>query len=115
MKGIARSYFDQAVEDAKRYRDQVIEPEPEPQNPYVRVTTMIPGPEGKLVPCGEATFPRCEADEFETGVLTITSIDDGYVMQDYQPGQWKEAVAYDAFGHLSYMRIADLRTGTATP
>lgn len=98
------NFFQRAVDDAKAYRDRVVEPEA--HNPYVRVT---------LLPVGEATFPRCDVDEFVKGVLTVTSMDDGYVMREYQPGQWAEAVAYDAFGHVSYMRIADLQTGTATP
>lgn len=87
------NFFQQAVDDAKAFREVHA---PEPHNPYVRVT----------LPIGEATFPRCDADEFTTGVLTITSQDDGYVMRDYQPGEWIEVVAYDAFGHLSYMRVA---------
>lgn len=97
------NYFRQAIEDARRYRDQVVEPQM--HNPYVRV----------VLPIGESSFPRCDADEFVKGVLTITSMDDGYVMREYRPGEWLEVVAYDAFGHLSYMRVADLQTGTATP
>lgn len=88
------NYFQQAVDDAKAYRDRVVEPEP--LNPYVRV----------VLPIGEATFPRCEADVFQKGILTITAIDDGYVMRNYEPGEWREAVAYDAFGHLSYCVVA---------
>lgn len=99
------NYFQQAVDDAKRYRDQVTEPSM--QNPYVCVTLTCVGPDNVTrVPCGDATFTRCDADEFVKGVLTITSIDSGWVMREYQPGEWIQAVAYDAFGHISYMRTA---------
>lgn len=102
------NYFQQAVEDAKRYRDHLVEPHP--QNPYITVTTMMLGPDNVTkVPCGESTFPRCQADEFIKGVLTITSMDDGYEMRIYAPGEWAEAVAYDAFGHLSYLIAASCR------
>jgi len=95
------NFFQQAVEDAKRYRDQVVEPQM--QNPYVVVTTTCLGPDNVTrVPCGEASFPRCQADEFIKGVLTITSMDDGYEMRVYAPGEWAEATAFDAFGHISY-------------
>lgn len=108
------NYLQQAIDDAKAYRDRVLDPQP--QNPYVTVTLTVVGPDNLTrVPCGDATFPRCEADEFTKGVLTMTAIDDGFVVREYQPGEWIEAVAYDAFGHLSYMRIADLQPGTAAP
>ncbi len=96
------NYFQQAVEDAKRYRDAVVEPQP--QNPYVRVTLTAIGPDGVTwVPCGDATFPRCHADIFTRGRLTVTSMDDGAVMRELNPYEWIEAVGYDCYGHISYL------------
>ena len=98
------NYFQQAVDDAKAYRDRVVEPQP--HNPFVQVTLTAIGPDNHTrVPCGEATFPRCHADVFEHGTLTITAMDDGFVMRQYPRGEWVDATAYGADGHLSYLLI----------
>jgi hypothetical protein len=97
------NYFQQAIDDAKAYRDRVVAPQP--HNPYVQVTTMAIGPDNvTLVPCGDATFPRCDAEETSAGALIISSMDDGYVMREYRAGEWAEAVGYDAFGQIAYFR-----------
>ena len=47
------------------------------------------------LPIGWATYPRCIADVFDHGVLTITTTDDNVALQVYPPDQWIEAAVYD--------------------
>lgn len=48
------------------------------------------------------TYPRCVADEFTTGYLTITAIDDGSVLRVYKPWEWAEGRTFDARGYSLY-------------
>lgn len=55
-----------------------------------------------LEPIGESTFPRCHADVFTPGVLTVTAHDDGAVMREFPAGTWERATAYDERGWPVY-------------
>lgn len=55
------------------------------------------------LPIGWATYPRCLADVFDHGVLTITTTDDNLELQVYLPDQWIEAAVYDdSTGYVVY-------------
>ncbi len=72
--------------------------------PAVRVGLTVIGPDNvHRVPCGEATFPRCQADVFADGVLTITNRDDESVVREYRPEQWTEAICYGYHGDIDYV------------
>lgn len=45
---------------------------------------------------GQDSYPRCVAEEFTDGELTITAIDDQAVMHVYKAGKWQRATVYDA-------------------
>lgn len=56
-------------------------------------------------PIGETYCARCEADVFEKGILTISSIDEPDAVlpvRVFQPGQWKKAIVFDRTGHPLY-------------
>lgn len=92
-----------ATHDAKAYRDQVLAARG--NHEYVTsvvVTETVMGPNGYRVACGQASFPRCHADQFTTGVLTIASMDDGYELRVYLPGFWKDCTCYGPDGHIAY-------------
>lgn len=96
------NYFDFAVENARREFD-----DDEPTiayEPCCVVELLIAGPTGERVRVGSASFARCDADVFEGDILTITAMDDGYEMRKYPVDQWHSVVAYDRFGHISYVK-----------
>lgn len=66
------------------------------------VTTTVLTPDGVRVACGEANYPRCEADVFEAGTLTITAIDDERIMREYPAGQWVGCTVYGSDGQINY-------------
>lgn len=95
----AMGFLEIAATQAKAYRDRVL------ADPHIDTVVVVPtvmGPSGYRVPCGTVHFPRCHADQFESGRLTITAMDNGYVMRVYEPGEWAECAAYGPDGHLSY-------------
>lgn len=93
------NYFDLAKRGAERYRDQVVRD----FAPSCKVGLTVLGPDGVTrVPCGEATFPRAQADVFAQGILTVTSRDDESILREYQPGQWTEATVYGFNGDIDY-------------
>lgn len=47
-------------------------------------------------PIGEATFPRCTADMFDRGVLTVTSLDDDAIIEGLPAGSWLRARVVNA-------------------
>lgn len=47
------------------------------------------------LPIGSATFPRCTADVFDPGVLTVTTLDENVVTQVYERGRWRQAKVVD--------------------
>lgn len=47
-------------------------------------------------------YPRCHADVFTEGTLTITADDSSATVREYSAGEWLEAVAYGPDGHISY-------------
>lgn len=49
---------------------------------------------------GSTTFARCDADVFEPGELTITSLDTEQELQVYPPDAWVEATVYDVNGNV---------------
>ncbi len=54
-------------------------------------------------PMGESYCARCEADVFDRGVLTISSIDGGPLpVRVFQPGTWTKAIVFDAKGWPLY-------------
>lgn len=91
---MAANYFAFATQLAKRVREQMTDPD---AAPCVRVVLRI----------GDASFPRCVADEFVVGRLSIVSIDSGYTMREYEPGTWKEATVYDCRGNVEYSFVAE--------
>lgn len=93
-------YFQMARVSAERFRFQVFN-----ANAIVVRRTIEGGINGAFT---VATFPRCEADVFEKGVLTITAKDDGFVLREYQPGEWIDATAYDANDHIQYHLSAEI-------
>lgn len=62
------------------------------EQPYVRVEERI----------GSSEFVRCTADLFEADTLTITALDDDYVMRVYRPGTWKACTVYGPHGHPEF-------------
>lgn len=47
-------------------------------------------------PIGETTYPDVEADMFELGVLTITSVSEPErIVATFGPDDWLEAICYD--------------------
>jgi hypothetical protein len=89
----------EARRESKVYRDY---------EPAVKVTLFVLGPDNQTrVPCGEATFPRCQADVFTAGELTITSRDTDETVRTYQPGEWHEAVCYGYHGDIDYVIRAE--------
>lgn len=50
------------------------------------------------LPIGEATFPRATASVFEKDVLTISSVDTDYILEEYGPDRWLSCSVYDAGG-----------------
>lgn len=46
-------------------------------------------------PIGEKSFPRCTADQFDLGVLTVTSVDDDSILDELQPETWLHAWVLD--------------------
>lgn len=98
----AQALFEQAVNRAKAYRDQVISARRDYASTVV-VVPMVIGPDNLTkVPCGEVTCPRCVADQFEKGRLSVTSIDDGYELRSYEPDEWAECTVYGSDGHILY-------------
>lgn len=97
-------YFGFAAGLARKYRDDVIRARQHSDfASRVTVVTKALGPDNHtLVPCGEANFPRCVADQFEKGRLTITAIDDRYEMRIYEPDQWDACTVYGPDGHILY-------------
>lgn len=92
-------YFAQAAQTARTFRDQVVRD----FAPACRVGLTVIGPDNVTrVPCGEATFPRAQADVFAAGILTITSRDDDSILREYAPGQWTEATVYGFHGDIDY-------------
>ena len=92
-------YFQIAVTNARAQAKRIARD----FEPAVKVITTAIGPDNcTMVPCGEATFPRCQADVFDNGVLTITSRDDDAIIREFQPGQWVEAVVYDRNDQIDY-------------
>ena len=98
----ATALFDLAASQAKAYRDQVIRARRDYASTVV-VVPMVLGPDNvTMVPCGEVVCPRCVADQFEKGRLTITSIDDGYELRNYGPTEWYACTVYGSDGHILY-------------
>lgn len=60
---------------------------------------------------GSATFPRCTADEFERGVLTVTALDDGRVVRIFTGDTWREATIYDRRGYPEALFTAQKKGG----
>lgn len=50
----------------------------------------------------EWTSPCTTADQFEAGVLTITHVPDGDVIQTFQPDQWIRVTVYGADGYPNF-------------
>lgn len=90
-----------AIDGAKALRADVLAGSTEYVTSVVVQETVM-GPSGRRVPCGEARYPRCHADQFTTGWLTITSMDDGRELRTYGPGQWVECMVYGPDGHVAY-------------
>jgi len=86
---------------AKDYRDAVVAGSTEYVTSVV-VTETVLGPSGRRVPCGEASYPRCHADQFKAGELTISSMDDGHDVRVYPKGTWTHCSAYGPDGHVAY-------------
>lgn len=92
-------YFELAAADAKSHRDRLVKEHPS----SVVVVPMILGPDNQtMVPCGEVSFPRCVADQFEAGRLTVSSLDTGEDMRIYEPGTWAECTVYGPDDHILY-------------
>ena len=90
-----------ATDLAKDYRNAVIQGSTEYVTSVV-VTETVLGPSGRRVPCGEASYPRCHADQFQNGWVTVTSMDDGREIRVYGPGQWTQCTCYGPDGHIAY-------------
>lgn len=98
-----QALFDQTVQRAKQYRDDVIRARREDFACSVVVVTKALGPDNvTLVPCGESSFPRCVADQFETKRLTVSAIDNGYEMRVFEPNEWDSCAVFGPDGHLLY-------------
>jgi len=101
-------YLQLATDQAKSYRDRVVaEMQADVRASSVVVVPMMAGPDGSRVPCGTISFPRCVADQFEVGRLTVSSIDDGYVMRVFEPGTWAQVTVYGQDDHILYGWIAE--------
>ncbi len=48
---------------------------------------------------GEFSMPETTIDEFEAGILTISSTRTGEIVQMCYPGEWLDATVYDASGY----------------
>lgn len=71
--------------------------------PPVVVVPTILGPDNVTrVPCGEDTYPRAVADQFQAGRLTISSAADDSEIRVYAPGTWAEVTVYGPDGHVAY-------------
>jgi hypothetical protein len=90
-------YFALARSLAQRYRDQMVKDAL--AGPYVVVDRPI-GPSRHAVTT--SSFSRCVADEIEPGVLSVISIADGFVMQEFRAGTWTEGRVYTAQGMHDY-------------
>lgn len=91
-----------AADLAKDYRNAVIQGSTEYVTSVVVGETVM-GPNGYRVPCGESSFPRCHADQYKSdGWLTITSMDNGYEIRHYAPGQWASCTVFQPDGHIAY-------------
>ena len=66
--------------------------------PCVVVQETVLAPTGVRVACGTASYARCLADVFESGVLTIMSIDNGATVHKYPAGYWVDASQYGLSG-----------------
>lgn len=95
-------FFQMAKAGAEQYRDQVLT---KPLVTSVVVTSLYSF--GGEIHEAEDSYPRCHADQFDPGILTITAIDDGYVMRRYHADQWKNAVARYDGGHIAYLLTHD--------
>lgn len=72
--------------------------------PSVHVKSCIVS-HGEQIGTFDDTFARCVADVFEDGILTITSVDNGYLMKEYRPDQWREVTVYAASGYPEYSHV----------
>jgi hypothetical protein len=46
-----------------------------------------------------STYARCTVDEFEADTLTVTSVDNDWVVDIFLPGTWRTASVFGADGH----------------
>lgn len=99
------NYFDLATKAAQHYRDQVVETRKEygEAAPSVVVVPLIVNFQHRYVPCGEISFPRCVADVFESGILTITSVDDGATVREIPADRWECATVYGSDDQIQYV------------
>ncbi len=73
------------------------------REPTVIVQLAELGPAGVGVAAMPRDYPRCHADVFSIdGTLTITATDSGVTVREYVAGEWLEATAYGADGHICY-------------
>lgn len=98
-------YFGLAAEQARNYRDSILTRRRHDIHlaSTVVVTPTILGPDWKTrVPCGSEEYPRCVADQFVAGTLTITAIDDERTVREFKPGMWADCTVFGPDGHIAY-------------
>lgn len=62
---------------------------------YVNVVRLTELPLNNHTMESEYSASGATADQFEPGVLTITAVETGAVLDTFQPHQWKRATVYN--------------------
>lgn len=94
MNDLARHIFNMGTSLNRAYTDALAMHQP-------RIVVQIPALTTVGVTAEPLSFPRCHADVFDADTLTITSMD-GLTVREFGAGEWLDATAYGADGHIRY-------------